>query len=309
MAGRSSLTVPQYVEAYLEAGTRAGTARLLHKDERNLRRWVVERKEEVDLEIARRRKSMPDIPQGETFVHDGLGEHFKIGILADTHLGSKAQQLTYLNDFYDYGVSRGVSEFYHAGDLLAGVDVFPGQTREIFLHDYDSQVEYAINNYPKRDGVTSHIISGNHDMVFAKRKGGDPVRAISVMRPDIEYCGAYSAWFKLSDMVTMYLLHPDGGSAYASSYRLQKTIESFEGGRKPTILVLGHFHRRCYVVERNVHGLLGAAFEAQTDFLRRKAIQPVIGGTILEICLNKKGEIHNILVDFRQYLVPIGGDY
>jgi hypothetical protein len=63
------------------------------------------------------------------------------------------------------------------------------------------------------------------------------------------------------------------------------------------------------VVERNVHGLLGAAFEAQTDFLRRKAIQPVIGGTVLEICLNKKGEIHNILVDFRQYLVPIGGDY
>lgn len=235
--------------------------------------------------------------------------HLKIGIISDTHLCSTCQQLTHLNHFYDICQDEGITDIYHTGDILAGVGVYPGQDEEIFEHTEDMQIDYAVSCYPQREGITTHVIAGNHDLVFLKRRGGDPVRVITNIRPDIDYLGAYSAWVKLTNNCTIYLLHPDGSGAYASSYRLQKLIESFEGGRKPNIAVMGHFHRYDKINERNVWGLLGASFEAQTNFLRRKSVQPRIGGIIAEINFNDDGSIQRFKEEFINFLVPVEHDY
>lgn len=331
------MTPEKYVECYKRTGSKVGVARELGIDERNLRRFVKNHKEEIDrlMEVGSEnpifsmlreamlsseeiQEAKPEekinpkeylVPAESRIDHTTDEVRLKIGIISDTHLCSKEQQLTYLNDFYRRAYDAGVRDVYHAGDMLAGVDVYPGHSNDLIRFTEDEQIDYAVEYYPKIEGITTHVCSGNHDLVFVKRKGGDPLRLISLHRPDINYLGQFSAWVKLQEGCLMYLLHPDGGSAYSDSYRLQKLIESFEGGNKPNIAVMGHFHRRCYISSRNVHGFLAACFEGQTDFLRRKAVQPVIGGTILDIQFTDNGAIQDIGVNFRQYLVPKEHDW
>lgn len=333
-----SLTVEEYAELLAEHKTISGVARATGRNERSLRRWIKKhtpiaeeckagdeqeslsaldllmgiyenqpKEEESEEEKINPREYL--VPSESRINHCTDDTRIKIGIIADTHLCSKQQQLTYLKDFYKTCADVGVENIYHAGDMLAGVDVYPGQSNDLIRFTEDEQIDYAVEHYPCIEGITTYVISGNHDLSFVKRKGGDPLKSIALQRADIVYLGQFSAWVQFKKQCSMYLLHPDGGSAYAASYRLQKLIESFEGGKKPNIAVMGHFHRRCYISERNVHGFLGACFESQTDFLRRKAINPVVGGTILDIQFTDNGQIHDIGVRFKQYLVPKENDY
>lgn len=251
-----------------------------------------------------------DIPPAEAHVSHVTSEaRRKVGIIADTHLGSKCQQLRHLNDFYDRCQDQGVTDVYNAGDLIAGVGVYKGQHAEIFLHTEDEQIDYAVEYYPRRKGMKTHVIGGNHDLVFVKQGGADPLKVIADRRDDIDYLGPYSAWIELVPSYTMYLLHPDGRPAYASSYKLQKIVESFEGGKKPNVLVAGHWHSWCEVSPRNVHAMLAMCFESQTDHERRHALQPVVGGLILDIDFQEAGQVHELNYQRVVYLVPREHDY
>src|SRR5690606_37202969 len=112
----------------------------------------------------------------------------------------------------------------NGGDMVTGVGVYRGQHAEIFLHTYDEQVDYTVENYPRREGITTHAIGGNHDLVFKKSIGADPLKAIADRRDDIEHLGQYSAWVELTPNFTLYLIHPAGSQAYAVSYKLQKLV-------------------------------------------------------------------------------------
>lgn len=232
-----------------------------------------------------------------------------IAVVSDTHLGSKYQQLTHLRRFYRICADRGIDTVYHVGDIIDGEGLYRGHEYNVFRRGFDEQIEYAVAKYPQEDGIKTELIGGNHDLVYIKRAGADPCVRIAAERSDIRYHGPYSAWVRLTNGATMYLLHPDGGGAYALSYKLQKIIESFEGGRKPHILFAGHWHQRCYVFNRNVHGFLAACFQAQTEFERRKALQPSIGGTILTLEFDDDGAIHRVTPEFVNFLEPIEGDW
>ncbi len=241
--------------------------------------------------------------------HSTREARLRIGIVSDTHLGSKQQQLSHLEDFYARCQAAGVTDVYHAGDLLAGDGVYKGQTGEIFQHGEDDQVDYAAEAYPRREGVRTHVIGGNHDLVFVMHGGADPIRQLAAMRDDIDYLGPYSAWVQLAPNCVLYLVHGAGATAYAISYKLQKLIESFEGGRKPHLAAVGHWHQRAYMFARNVHGMLAGCFEAQTDFERRRALQPQIGGTILELEFADDGSVQTVKPEFVTYLVPKERDW
>lgn len=231
----------------------------------------------------------------------------RVGLVGDTHLGSKAQQLTYLREVYRRFEDAGVQVIYHLGDVLDGVDVFRGQHAEQFLHTYDEQVDYAVDEYP-RASVPTRLIGGNHDLAGLRRGDSDPLRRLCQERPDLEYLGPYSAWPML-DRLLMYLLHPQGGGAYAISYKLQKIVESFEGGRKPHILVVGHWHQMAYIHTRNVHALYPGCFQAQTEFQRRRALQPQVGAVMLEIRVAEDGAWHEVTPTFYRYFVPREKDF
>ena len=249
------------------------------------------------------------IPEEKHYQHPEEGLEFKFGLISDTHLGSKEQQLTHLKHYYGVCKDEGVSTIYNCGDVIAGVDVYRGQHNDLFKHTYEEQVDYAIANYPHVGGITTHTISGNHDLAILKRGGADPIRQIANARSDIKYLGQYSAWIELAPGFTAYLLHPQGSSSYALSYKLQKHVESIEGGNKPNMFFAGHWHSYCNAFIRNVHGFLVPCFESQTEFERRKALNPTIGGLIIKIKLNADKSVQE--VRFRQvfYLKPKESDY
>lgn len=236
-------------------------------------------------------------------------ERLHIAVVSDTHLGSKAQQLTHLRDFYRRIADAGITDVYHVGDLIDGEGLYRGHEHEVFVHGMDDQVAYAAAEYPRIEGIKTHLIGGNHDLVFVKRAGADPLVRVAAMRPDINYLGPWSRTLQLSPHCSLFMLHPDGGPAYARSYRLQKTAESFEGGSKPNVMVLGHWHMQCYLFVRNIHALLGMCFQAQTSYERRKALQPDVGGMILDIEMDDDGRIQRFVPEFVNYLVPKERDW
>lgn len=240
--------------------------------------------EGFDIEEINGLYSIRKVPVEQNTVHSFKlkdGWH-KIGVVSDTHLNSKHQQLTHLNFIYDTFESEGVECVFNCGDICAGIGMYKGHEYEVFNIGADAQVEYAIKNYPRRNGIKTKAISGNHDLSFYTKSGIDIIKKLAAERDDIEYLGQYGAYIEIADGVFIYLLHPDSGQAYAISYRPQRIASGFNTENKPDIMLIGHFHQSEYIYERDIHIVQCGSFEGQTPYLKRKGIMPKVGGWVIE---------------------------
>jgi len=59
------------------------------------------------------------------------GTELTIGLLSDTHLGSAAEHLDALHEYYDMLADRGISRVFHCGDISDGWKVHTGHLNEI----------------------------------------------------------------------------------------------------------------------------------------------------------------------------------
>jgi len=82
---------------------------------------------------------------------------------------------------------------------------------------------------------------------------------------------------------SMAVVHPGGGSAYATSYSVQKIIESLEGGEKPGLGLYGHYHKLWQGVVRNVFVAQTGCQQDQTPFMRKRRIEAHVGGTLIKL--------------------------
>ena len=215
----------------------------------------------------------------------------KFAIMGDTQLGSKYTQLTYLHEFYDICAKEGIKDVYHTGDLTEGLKMRVGHEYELYAVSADDMRDDVIKNYPKREGITTHFISGNHDASIYKQVGYDIGQAIANARPDMKYLGRDCAVINLTPKCTLELRHPWDGTAYAISYKIQKMIEAMESDSKPNILAVGHYHKAEYIFYRNVHALQTGCFQGQTPFTRGKGISVHMGGWIVTIRVDTDGSI------------------
>lgn len=81
----------------------------------------------------------------------------------------------------------------------------------------------------------------------------------------------------------MSVVHPGGGSAYATSYTVQKIIESLDGGEKPAVGLYGHYHKMMAMNVRNVWAVQTGCCQDQTTFMRKKRLEAHVGGTLLDL--------------------------
>lgn len=231
----------------------------------------------------------------------------KIGVLADTHLGSRFQQLTALYEFYDYACRQGVQAFVHAGDLTDGpYTMHVGMIHDQFIHRYDEAVAYCIDVYPRHEKPT-YMITGNHDLSWVKNNGGNIVRDVCRARDDLHFVADNMGYVKLGSL-KWCLFHGTGAVPYAMSYRLQKTVESFSSENKPHLLVKGHHHMALQIFIRNVLCFEAGCFQAQTNFLASKNLHPQIGGWIVEIDQASRGK-GNVRTEFVPFFTPKPRDY
>ena len=229
--------------------------------------------------------------------------------MGDTQIGSKYAQLTYLHNFYDLCSKEGIKDVYHTEDVVDGIKMRPGHEYELYEVSADEMLNDVVKNYPKREGITTHFITGNHDASIYKHVGYDIGQAIANMRPDMKYLGRDCAVINLTPKCTLELRHPWDGTAYALSYKMQKMIEAMESDSKPNILAVGHYHKAEYIFYRNVHALQTGCFQGQTPFTRGKGISIHIGGWIVTIRVDKDGYIQGFAPEFIPYYYSIKDDY
>lgn len=233
------------------------------------------------------------VPPKENVVHqDWRGDQIiRFGVVSDTHLCSKWQQLSILRELYDIFEREEIDTVYNSGDIIEGVNMRPGHEYEVFQIGADAQVKYVVEKYPKKTGIKTRFISGNHDHSTIKHAGYDIGASIARQRPDMEYLGMNSARIFLTPNCTMELNHPLTGAAYALSYSCQKTIDSYTGGEKPNILINGHHHKSMYFFYRNIHALEAGTTQAQTPWMKGKRIAAHVGGWIIEAHVDEEGTI------------------
>lgn len=250
------------------------------------------------------------IPSSQTHELAWDGSHIvRYGIVSDTHLCSKSQQLTHLNSIYDSFAREKISTVLHIGDLVEGINMRKGHEYELFVLGFDGQADYAIEKYPYRDGITTKFITGNHDHTGIKSAGADVGRRIAKERSDMEYLGLSNARIKVTPNCTLELNHGLDGSSYALSYTLQKCIDAMDGNDLPDIFLNGHHHKLMYTYYRNIHALECGTFQAQTPWMRGKRLAAHVGGLILTLHVDDNGKVKRFIPEFIPFYKKVENDY
>lgn len=273
--------------------------------------WKKRKKVPVQTQSLTQAKQ-PVIQNQEPEIHDiqwNGTKVLKFAIIGDTQIGSKYTQLTYLHHFYNLCEEEGIRDIYHTGDMVEGLKMRTGHEYELYEVSADDMKQDVILNYPRRPGITTHFISGNHDASIFKQVGYDICRAIANERPDMHYLGRDCAVVHLTPNCTLELRHPWDGTAYALSYKVQKMVEAMESDSKPNILAVGHYHKAEYLFYRNIHVLQTGCFQAQTPFTRGKGISTQMGGWIITLTVDEDGTIRRFAPEFIPYYASLKDDY
>lgn len=230
-------------------------------------------------------------------IKESLGDLEKIsyGVIGDTHLGHKRQQLQLLNKFILEAYERGYYDFYHTGDITDGYYVSKREEHqyECFIRGYDEVLDYVICMWPELKGVNYSLISGNHDFTFFREIGADICKAIARGRDDIHYLGMDKAtvYIGKNKNIPIKLMHPDKGATDVTSTRIQKSIEKLDTKDNPKAVFQGHFHRYYRMLDRNMVGFMVPCFLSGSIFIDRCELPNQIGGLLIDMYVSKEGEV------------------
>ncbi len=230
------------------------------------------------------------------------------GFVADAHIGSKYERLDVLNDLYDRFQAAGVTTVYQGGNIIDGECRF--NKFDIYVHGVNDQVKNLIEKYPQRKGITTRFVTGDdHEGWYVQREHINIGEVIESManaagRKDLHHLGYMERdiALKQGDKESIIrVIHAGGGSSYAISYSSQKYAESLQGGEKPSIILVGHFHKFDYSYPREIHMIQGGCTEDQTPFMRKRKLQAMLGGVILWVKQAENGVIRSVKVEWMPY--------
>lgn len=227
-----------------------------------------------------------------------------VGVISDTHLGSKYCLREQLRDFVRYAYDQGVRQFLHPGDWLDGC--YRHGRFELTHVGIDAQTDDLIEVLPELPGVTYHGIEGNHDNTFRDDVGLDVGRYIEgrfrdAGRNDVRFYGSRGAMLRVRGAL-FELWHPRGSGAYAKSYKSQVKIRDSFGPWKPDVLLIGHYHTFNYTDERGIHAIMCPTFQGSgSSFGKSLGGTPAIGGLILSWRATKDGTIRDFNLTRRAY--------
>lgn len=212
---------------------------------------------------------------------DFNGDRIRLGCITDTHVGS----LYFIDDLlyraYEEFRKEKVDFILNPGDLTDGFNMFPGHVFELEDIGYEAQKKHAIEIYSDCPAPLK-VCDGNHDRSFSKTNGAMIVKDICEALPNAEFLGQ-DVGILWIDKINIMLWHGEDGNSYATSYRLQKIVESLSGGSKPNLLIAGHTHKQAHLFIRNVHVISAGCIQLQTPFMRGRRIEAHTGFWILDI--------------------------
>lgn len=285
---------------------------------RDLARATRLKKDELELAIPEARKVRPDLTFGKfdrTYWLSGTPTWYsnqtdlsrvlpaagKIGCITDTHLCSVAERLDVLNAAYDEFVRQGIKTVLHCGDMSDGWKEYRHHINFVKHHGDQEQALYVTQKFPRREGITTYLIGGNHDDSY----GASKIDRMGLVtngffhqgkqregRRDIVYLGQYSHYLVFPQEVRFHLLHPRGNNAYALSYKQQKRAEAMPKNERPDVQLSGHFHTYCHIWHDGTHMLALPGMQDETEYFKRLGFARSIGFTILEYGIEKGRLVH-----------------
>jgi biotin operon repressor len=221
------------------------------------------------------------------------------GVASDLHFGSKACQITALNEFSEECKKQNAKHIFVPGDVTAGRNVYSGQDFDLYALSAQDQTESLLSNLP--EGFDWWLLGGNHDYSHIKNGGFNPLNVMASKRKDLHSLGYDECIVPILDGVDLQMWHPSGGVPYSVSYRLQKGVEQIAFSEllavtrgikeKPTIkfVLSGHLHIQVQALFGSIFGAQCGAFEGITNYLKRKGLVPAIGGYIVKATIKNNG--------------------
>lgn len=216
------------------------------------------------------------------------GDIVTLGYFTDPHIGSKFfDDSLWLSFLHECRLQK-VQRILFTGDLIEGMSNRPDQIYSLADIGFSAQMDHAERLMRMAD-FPIDAIDGNHDRWGLKSGGVFAVRDIANRVPGMTFLGHDCADIIINGS-KWRLFHGEDGASYATSYRIQKLIESFTGGDKPNVLLCGHTHKQGYFFERNVHAVSGGALSHQSDWMRSKRLANHTGFHIIRATI-RDGEI------------------
>jgi predicted phosphodiesterase len=226
--------------------------------------------------------------QQERPVIDLTGEVVTIGFITDSHIGSKYFIRDYWTAFVKECEKEEVDYVVHAGDLIEGMSNRPDHVYSLTHIGFSDQMDYA-TELLSEIGFPVFIIDGNHDRWGIKSNGIFAVKDVAARLDHVTFLGHDTGDIVING-TTWQAWHGEDGNSYATSYRLQKIVESLRGGEKPHVMLCGHTHKQGYFFERNIHVVSGGALSTQSRWMKGKRIPNHDGFHIIKACIGD-GEI------------------
>lgn len=250
-------------------------------------------------------KSVEHTPKAISIDNHFHQKPISFGVVADMHLCSKAERLDVLNLAYDEFERQGITTVFCPGNYVDGECRF--NTHELLAHGMADQCQHAIDNWPSKPGIKTYYVDGDdHEGWFHQREGIEfgkylMMEAQSQGRDDLVYVGYMEADFELkapNGSAVIKVIHAGGGSSYAFSYASQKLVESFQGGEKPAVCIIGHYHKMEYCYPRNVHCVQAGCMQDQTMFMRKKKLAAHVGFCTVTLQQDINGSITRFSPEF-----------
>jgi hypothetical protein len=228
------------------------------------------------------------------------------GACGDQHLGSIHAREDVTEALYDLYLREGATQVFNTGNWIDG-EAGRLNFADLKVFGLDDQISYAVKHYPCRKGVTTYFIAGDdhegwyqqrnrivigaHFERMAREAGRSDLVYIGYMEADIEMPGKSGSAF-------LKVMHPGGGSAYAESYACQKIAEAFQEGEKPSVCLVGHYHKMGYGLHRGIHFVQTGTGEDQSNFMRKQKIKAAVGGVLIQLNQAADGTINRFRPEF-----------
>ena len=238
------------------------------------------------------------------------GKPHSFVVASDLHFGSKYHLRAQLIDHIGTAYEQGVRVCLLPGDLLDGC--YRHGRWELTSHGFQDQADDFLTGLPKHKGLRYVGITGNHDETFEKESGLIVHHALNDMarakgRKDFTLLGARGAFVCLRAPgerrgLVVDLWHPIRGPAYALTYGMQKKVEGYAPGKKPNVLLVGHWHQSAYFNQRGVHAMSCGTFQGGgSSFGKALGGAPSIGGWRIKYALTKDGTVRDFTPTWHGY--------
>lgn len=219
------------------------------------------------------------------------GDEIIFGALGDSHIGSIYFKEELLDQAIEECKKEGCQFIAHTGDLVDGMSRRPGHVYELEDIGYNKQKDRAIDCFSRWEKPW-YFIDGNHDRWYCENSNNGALIVKDICKElgdNATFLGHDEGDIILQDNIKVRLWHGIDSSSYATSYRLQKLVESFSGGEKPNILLAGHVHKMGYFFERNIHCVSTGAICLQSRWMRGKRLANHSGFWIIRMTINDNG--------------------